>query len=482
MCTQLNPLPTKHSRSNPTASTTVAEDDQEQATLQGLDLDCRSSMISLEEAERQYQESLTKQDRSSDLQPTLHDLAIDTEPGTNWESNQDNDGPQIRLLRNAREDVNSIRSSLKSNSNDEETLQARLARHSQRLSALTADDHKRLSQRWSRPPGDETSLIDRIHHDKHRSSVGQDSASHDQLVSLKHPEQQALFMKFRDWLLNQPWSQQDAILTSLRSAMYSDRVETGQLNVADVDILAPNAISRSSDRVKLPDSGSEKSAWKKTRIPQQVTHDITQAISEQLSPNARQWSSSASPSNGCRVSLTMRNISELPESAIEALMHKDVKAIELSWNHLRTIPQSFCFCKHLRIVDLGNNWLEVFPEPLLHLSALVALDIRGNKIRCIPSGVSNLKALEVLFLSDNKLQGVPFAIGSMEKLKILDLRGNTIMFPVLSAFHDRIEDYYDTLGPPRFNTAHTAMLKFELKHFEMDQLTHANGKESTFYI
>jgi hypothetical protein len=176
----------------------------------------------------------------------------------------------------------------------------------------------------------------------------------------------------------------------------------------------------------------------------------------------------------------MRNISELPESAIEVLIRKDVEAIELSWNHLQTIPQPFCFCKHLRTVDLGNNWLEAFPKPLLHLSALVALDLRGNKIRCIPSGVSNLKALEALFLSDNKLQGVPFAIGNMERLKILDLRGNTIMFPVSPASHHRIEDHQDILDRPRFNTAQTAMLKFELKHYKMDQLTHANGKGSNF--
>lgn len=72
----------------------------------------------------------------------------------------------------------------------------------------------------------------------------------------------------------------------------------------------------------------------------------------------------------------MRDISELPEEAVQVLIREHVEAFDLSWNCLQALPREFCFCAQLHRLDLGNNRLDAFPVPLLRLSALTTLDLR----------------------------------------------------------------------------------------------------------
>lgn len=198
-------------------------------------------MISLEQAEQQYRESLHQSTNGEDppLEPGLHDASTTTDSIVNIESFSDVNDPQQRLLRMARGDVNSIRSSLKSTFDQQESLQARISLHSQRLSMLIAEDHKRLSQRWSRPLDADFSLNDNSHHGKQTSFARQEKTAYGEPVLdsfSNDPEQQTIYVNFRNWLLMQPWSQQDGILIALRSAMHSDRTSPGRSKIVDHDI------------------------------------------------------------------------------------------------------------------------------------------------------------------------------------------------------------------------------------------------------
>ncbi|OAL01595.1 hypothetical protein IQ06DRAFT_126073 [Phaeosphaeriaceae sp. SRC1lsM3a] len=443
------------------APATVVEDDQERATLQSLELDCRSSMISLEQAERLYNEYLKRlsMGQVSPSEHHLHDTSTEMESTVTKQSFPDIDDPRRRLLHMARTDVDSMRSSLKSVVNDQESLQARVSRHSQRLSKLMAEDHRRLSRRWTKLLADEVSLEANLYHENQGPYVQQKPATRNEPandISFGHFEKQGPYVKFRGWLLHQPWSQQDEILRALRSARHADRVFTDQLSNVNADLMTADKSIRVFDSSRLPKSisPSERTqAW----ISQQLTHDIVNTILEQLASQSQEASPGNSLSVAREVSLKMR------------------EALDLSWNCLQTVPLAFYFYSNLRCLDLRHNRLEVFPPPLLRLSSLVALDLRGNKIRCIPSAISSLKALEILLISDNELQGLPFAIGSMENLKILECHRNPIIFPAPSSFHFRQPgSQAEPSASYSFHTTQTSVLKTCLKQYEMDKVTHTN--------
>lgn len=397
----------------------------------------------------------------------------------------DIDDPRRRLLHMARTDVDSMRSSLKSVVNDQESLQARVSRHSQRLSKLMAEDHRRLSRRWTKLLADEVSLEANLYHENQGPYVQQKPATRNEPandISFGHFEKQGPYVKFRGWLLHQPWSQQDEILRALRSARHADRVFTDQLSNVNADLMTADKSIRVFDSSRLPKSisPSERTqAW----ISQQLTHDIVNTILEQLASQSQEASPGNSLSVAREVSLKMRGILDLPEESIEVLIREGVEALDLSWNCLQTVPLAFYFYSNLRCLDLRHNRLEVFPPPLLRLSSLVALDLRGNKIRCIPSAISSLKALEILLISDNELQGLPFAIGSMENLKILECHRNPIIFPAPSSFHFRQPgSQAEPSASYSFHTTQTSVLKTCLKQYEMDKVTHTNGKASSVFL
>ncbi|KAH7411804.1 hypothetical protein DE146DRAFT_255102 [Phaeosphaeria sp. MPI-PUGE-AT-0046c] len=450
-------------------TTTATQDDQEQATLQSLELDCRSSMISLEQAERQYQESLDHTFNGEDpsLEHASHNGSTDAESTVNDEAFLDVNDLQRRLFHMARRDVNSIRSSLKSTLDERESLQARMFQQTQRLSMLMAEDHRRLSQRWSRLLRDDFSLGDTSHHDKQSSSAWQKSTADDQLAMAifpNHPEKQTTYVDFRNWFLTLPWSLQFEVLKALRSVMRPDRTSTDRSKAAATYSLASKYLSSNANAFQVPDPLEESSRWTREEIPQESTDIIVQAISNQIATQSSGPTFFGSIVVRRGITLKKRNISEMAEGATKLLVREGVGSLDLSDNLLQALPLAFGVYHGLRFLNLQHNQLEVFPAPLLRLPALAALDLRDNKIRCIPSAISSMKGLEVLFLSGNELQGLPFAIGSMDNLKILDYSGNPIVFPAPSVFDILQTNLYSTL-PPQLRLI--SMLKNYLKQYEL---------------
>lgn len=466
-------------RSIPQLPNNVAQDDQERAILQGLELDCRSSLISLEQAEQQYEEHImlssvenfdSSVENSWPGETTDTNTIVKNRPISNTASQQE------MILRLARIEVDSIRDSFTRSSTGQESFQDQVIRYSQRLSKLMENDHRTLSQRWSMLLSSSTDGIGEPLYDEdniyaaHR--LGDKQEMPEPKLTLTLPGQEEKYTQFRTWLLCQPWSDQDSILEALRSDVFYDRLSKDKANIFDT-VLAQGSLNNS----RTPILGTIHSPWTQTDT------QLARTISEQAALNhtdkvdAIDTASAEIEPVSAIVCLRNENIVDLSSEAVQAWIRDRTKMLDLSWNCIRSMPRTLSLCVHLRRLDLGHNHLETVPDSLLCLASLIALDLRGNRLRSIPTAISDLKALQVLFLSENEIQGLPLAIGKMRHLRILEFFRNPIVFPSASAFFDMRRSHFPNTSQAysRFDAIGTVQLKSYLKCYPAPEVTGTNG-------
>ncbi|KAH6642652.1 hypothetical protein C7974DRAFT_106797 [Boeremia exigua] len=128
--------------SEPHNAATIAQDRQDQTLLESLELDREATLIELAQAERQYEEA--------ESSTSILDVAPVSSPPAYDTIVMYVDPEDSGLVSSAREEIRSIRSSLSRVAViDHEDLEAKIVRHSKRVSSMLEDDKKRLSQRWS---------------------------------------------------------------------------------------------------------------------------------------------------------------------------------------------------------------------------------------------------------------------------------------------------------------------------------------------
>ena len=82
----------------------------------------------------------------------------------------------------------------------------------------------------------------------------------------------------------------------------------------------------------------------------------------------------------------------------------------------------------LKQLKVDGNFLSSVPRPILSasLTKLEKLDLSSNHLATIPTEISNLVALVELNMDNNVIVSLPDEIGTLKKLKGLSLRGNCI--------------------------------------------------------
>jgi hypothetical protein len=301
-------------------------------------------------------------------------------------------------------------------------------------------------------------------------------------LTLTMPGQEAVYVRFRTWLLTQPWSDQDKILEALRSEVYSDRLSKDQATTLDTVLAHSRDKSNDKKDSTIPWSETRSSPWTQGHTP------LARAISEQAALehaeviDPQQAAPAGIELDPNAISSRNENIIDLSSEAVQVWIRKCTETLDLSWNCIRRMPHNMSLCTNLRRLDLGHNHLEIIPQSLLYLEALVALDLRGNRLHIIPSAISRLTALQVLFLSDNKIQGLPLAIGRMKNLQILELQRNPIVFPSANVFFDmrRSLPRDTSLDTRRYDAASTAQLKSYLKCFPSNGMIGTQGTKILF--
>lgn len=103
-------------------------------------------------------------------------------------------------------------------------------------------------------------------------------------------------------------------------------------------------------------------------------------------------------------------------------------------------------CINLRALNLSNNHLEEVPYEISVLTQLRILDLSNNRIKTFSSEIEYLENLEVILLTDNNISEIPVEITKLKKLTQIDLSGNPLtveainklknMFPNIEVIYD----------------------------------------------
>ncbi|XP_044270197.1 leucine-rich repeat-containing protein 59 [Tribolium madens] len=101
------------------------------------------------------------------------------------------------------------------------------------------------------------------------------------------------------------------------------------------------------------------------------------------------------------IDLSMSDLQDVPVK--EIAVFKKATSLDLSNNHLKTLPDNFTTLTHLTKLDLSKNQLTELPEEFGDLVKLKYLDLYQNKLEYLPLSFHKLKALRWLDLKDNPL-------------------------------------------------------------------------------
>jgi len=127
--------------------------------------------------------------------------------------------------------------------------------------------------------------------------------------------------------------------------------------------------------------------------------------------------------NCTRLNLESMSLRSIPES-IENLIGLEI--LNVSYNYLRSIPDSIGSLRNLTQLFLFHNSLASLPNNIGNLIGLEILNVSDNNLESIPDSIGFLSNLTILFLYNNKLTGLPNTIGNLLGLKELILYSNNL--------------------------------------------------------
>jgi Protein tyrosine and serine/threonine kinase/Leucine rich repeat len=102
-----------------------------------------------------------------------------------------------------------------------------------------------------------------------------------------------------------------------------------------------------------------------------------------------------------------------------------LEILNLSDNHLRSLPTDLSRLHKLKVIFLSNNDFEAVPEVLADCPNLSMVGFKSNQIRVLGEAVLPL-GVRWLILTDNQLEQLPRSIGRLQKLQKLMLAGNQL--------------------------------------------------------
>jgi hypothetical protein len=102
-----------------------------------------------------------------------------------------------------------------------------------------------------------------------------------------------------------------------------------------------------------------------------------------------------------------------------------LEILNLSDNHLQSLPADLGRLHKLKIIFLSNNNFEEVPEVLADCPNLSMVGFKSNKIRVLGENVLPL-SVRWLILTDNQLEKLPNSIGRLQRLQKLMLAGNQL--------------------------------------------------------
>ena len=113
------------------------------------------------------------------------------------------------------------------------------------------------------------------------------------------------------------------------------------------------------------------------------------------------------------------------------LTHPFLQNINLSFNHIKSLPSNLHYLRFLHTLDLSSNYLNELPNDIGYLEQLHTLLLNDNHLKTLPRTFSRLLQLEHLDLSANQFQSID-TMKNFLKLKSFAINSNPLnIFPML---------------------------------------------------
>ena len=106
-------------------------------------------------------------------------------------------------------------------------------------------------------------------------------------------------------------------------------------------------------------------------------------------------------------------------------LSETLEILDMTDNHLNTLPNDFKKLQHLKILFLSNNQFKEVPTVLSHCPNLSMIGFRNNQIDTLTEDALPLST-RWLILTDNALTSLPESIGELKYLQKCMLSGNQL--------------------------------------------------------
>jgi hypothetical protein len=117
------------------------------------------------------------------------------------------------------------------------------------------------------------------------------------------------------------------------------------------------------------------------------------------------------------------NLTHFPKEIFD--LKDTLEILDLSNNHLSSLPENFNEFKKLKIAFFSDNDFTEFPNILAQCPALTMIGFKSNKIIHIPEHVFPVD-LQWLILTNNQIIEIPKSIGKCHKLQKVAFAGNQL--------------------------------------------------------
>ncbi|XP_014665215.1 PREDICTED: uncharacterized protein LOC106807409 [Priapulus caudatus] len=134
-----------------------------------------------------------------------------------------------------------------------------------------------------------------------------------------------------------------------------------------------------------------------------------------------------------RMDVSFNRLSFLPAEMPLRIPH--LSYLNVSYNQLTDLPNSFGLFFHLKTLLLANNKLAKLPSSFTRLSSLEKLDLAHNALEELPDRIGFMPSLRAVNVSHNRLRHLPASLGS-ENMQVLLAQNNSCDNPPQSVCNE----------------------------------------------